>query len=376
MTDHHQNDSGISNNRNNDDLPFSFGTASTDPAVPHRDASPGNSASSAYSGRQACQPTTAGPPSSAGTTILTTLAPRTPVRNHFMHPTYGSVPQPPMRAAAKNAMMRMTNSATTATAPATIAATTPGTTAATATTTTPPGIIGPFQSAERRAEHSPISSCPYSHSDSSTVTTTATASSGTAGAYDASGIYNQRVATGNGSKTLATVRLRSNTPEANSDRDGGGNEQPTHGDVGGRGADRLLHSRMGSGVSAGEVAAVAPAPAGERVAAGGGPWDPNKISYMFPGWEVCRGRGGGRGCGGGGGGDGTGNSSASIGDGGVDREEAKNELLRALDPRIFAYAEAGECCAEGCPYWRQAHCHRGPACDCFRYCIFLVQSVS
>lgn len=48
------------------------------------------------------------------------------------------------------------------------------------------------------------------------------------------------------------------------------------------------------------------------------------------------------------------------------RIQHSSEKAFNLDPRLFVYAPAGSCRARGCVFWKEAHCHRGPACDCAR----------
>lgn len=48
------------------------------------------------------------------------------------------------------------------------------------------------------------------------------------------------------------------------------------------------------------------------------------------------------------------------------RRKSDEEALKGLDRRVFRYLEAGECREEWCRVREEAHCHRGPACDCTR----------
>lgn len=48
------------------------------------------------------------------------------------------------------------------------------------------------------------------------------------------------------------------------------------------------------------------------------------------------------------------------------RRKSDVEMLRGLDSRVFRHVEAGQCREEGCEVRGEAHCHRGPGCDCTR----------
>lgn len=63
-------------------------------------------------------------------------------------------------------------------------------------------------------------------------------------------------------------------------------------------------------------------------------------------------------------GEGNGPNYSDVGEGRRRRTEA--ELLAALDLRVFTYLRPGECQEKGCKLRKEAHCHRGPGCDCTR----------
>lgn len=48
------------------------------------------------------------------------------------------------------------------------------------------------------------------------------------------------------------------------------------------------------------------------------------------------------------------------------RRKSDAELLSRLDSRVFRFLEAGKCQEDWCEVREEAHCHRGPGCDCTR----------
>lgn len=50
----------------------------------------------------------------------------------------------------------------------------------------------------------------------------------------------------------------------------------------------------------------------------------------------------------------------------VMRRKTDDELLSGLNARVFRFVQAGACREDGCEVRGEAHCHRGPGCDCTR----------